>query len=71
MASDIMSYEQLEKLSKNPFYTLNKKELELLEKYRAERYQPPKRHSTKFNKNGYQPPKHDVKLPEEDDGQIS
>lgn len=63
--NEVMSYEQLQKLVQNPFYNLNAKELELLEKYREERYQSPKKHSTSFSKHGYKPPKIAPELEEE------
>lgn len=69
--NEVISYEQLQKLSKNPFYTLSAKELALLEEYRAERYSPPKKHNTSFNKHGFTPPLHNPKLEEADDVQAS
>lgn len=69
--NDKVSYEQLEKLSKNPFYTLNAKELAQLKEYRQERYQPPKKHLTTFNKHGYLPEFHNPKLEETDDEQTN
>lgn len=63
--NEVMSYEQLQKLVKNPFYNLNAKELALLEEYRRQRYQPPKKHTTSFNKHSYTPPKDIPKLEEE------
>lgn len=69
--NDRVSYDQLIKLSKNPFYTLNEKELAELEQYRMERYQAPKKNLNVFEKHEYTPNLHDVKLEESDDESIS
>lgn len=62
-----MNYETLEKLAKNPHYKLSKKQVEQLEKYRAERYLPPVRHSTSVPKHSTSFREHNPKLEEQKD----
>lgn len=71
MANDNMSYEQLEKLSKNPFYTLSEEQLRLLEEYRAKHYNTPRRHTNKFSKHNFNLNKHQFKLSEDDDAKTN
>lgn len=61
-----MTYEQLERLAKNPYYKLNQQQLEELEEYRRQRYQPPATHSKKPIKHSTSFTKHNPKLEEEE-----
>lgn len=62
-----MSYEQLQKLAKNPFYTLSKDQLALLEKYRSEEFKTPVKHPSIVNKHNSAFRVHDPSLKEEKD----
>lgn len=52
--------DQYERLAKNPFYNLNQKQIEQMQRYRAKKYEESKvlRHKTNFKK-------HDPKIKEE------